>query len=263
MTDRVRIDHEGHVAHVRLNRPDKRNGLDLAMFEALAAAGESLKTHNDVRAIVLSGEGGCFCAGLDVRSMMADFQGTQQALVGERTGDTVLAQQVCWVWQEVPVPVIAAIEGVAFGGGLQIALGADLRYAAPDAQLSVMEIRWGLIPDMSITQTLLPLVRPDVARELTWSGRVVQAPEAAELGLVTRVTDNPIAVALDTARMIAKQSPSAIRRSKDLYRRSPHLGIRAGFELETELQVELMGGPDQMEAIRANFEKREPRFGEG
>ncbi|HJK99832.1 MAG TPA: crotonase/enoyl-CoA hydratase family protein [Polyangiaceae bacterium LLY-WYZ-15_(1-7)] len=261
MTDeRVLTDFADGVAHVRLNRPDKRNGLDLAMFEGLVAAGEALRTRSDVRAVVLSGEGKAFCAGLDFKAFMAAPQVKEKLLERPADRPANLAQAVGWIWREVPVPVIAAIHGPCFGGGLQIALGADLRYATPDAQLSVMEIRYGLVPDMGASKTLLDLVPLDVAKELTFTGRVLSGEEAKALGLVTRVEADPLAAALETAKTIASKSPHAIRAGKALYEQAPSLDVRAAFELETELQVALLGSPNQLEAVMASMQKRAPRF---
>ncbi|MGE0786299.1 MAG: crotonase/enoyl-CoA hydratase family protein [Sandaracinaceae bacterium] len=257
---RIVIERDGAVAHVVMNRPDKRNGLDLEMFEGLVEAGRTLATDRAVRAVVLSGRGKAFCAGLDFMAFLAAPTTGERLLA--RSGDSPanLAQATAWVWREVPVPVIAAIHGQAFGGGLQIALGADLRYVAPDAQLSVMEIRWGLVPDMGASQTLLRVVRPDIAKELTWTGRVVSGEEAVALGLATRTAEDPLAAAMETAQGIAGRSPDAIRRAKALYDAVPTLSVADGLALETALQVELLGSPNQMEAVRANFEKRPPRF---
>lgn len=255
---------EGGVAHVRLNRPDKMNGLDMAMFEGIIAAGEALMEDNRVRAVVLSGEGRGFCAGLDFKSFMASglTQGEGGALLARdlEVSPANVAQRIGWIWREIEVPVIAAIHGVAFGGGLQLALGADLRIVAPDAELSVMEIKWGLIPDMSITKTLLDLVPLDVAKELTWTGRRVTGEEAVRLGLATRVSDDPLATALELARTIAGKSPDAIRRGKYLLDTAGGLDVQAAFELETTLQLELLGSKNQLEAVRANFMKQTPKF---
>ncbi len=256
----VDVDADG-VAHVRLNRPHKRNGLDLPMFRAISQTARDLGTRKEVRAVVLSGEGPAFCAGLDVKAQMADPRAMVAELMEphpERV--TNLAQDVAWAWREVPVPVLAALHGPVFGGGLQIALGADVRYAAPDAQLSVMEIVWGLIPDMGASQTLMGLVRPDVAKELTFTGRIVDAEEAAALGLVTRIAMDPLAEAREAARLIAGHSPSAMRRSKALLDAAPKLGPEASFALEAKLQKELLGGKDQIEAMMARLQKRPPRF---
>lgn len=274
MTELVRIDINEGVADVRLDRPDKYNALSPAMFEAIIEAGESLAGDPSVRVVVLSGNGRGFCAGLD----MGSFQGmTERGSADSATGTDATpsalardserpenrAQRPAMVWRHLPVPVIAAIHGVAFGGGLQVALGADIRYAAADARLSVMEIKWGLIPDMSLTQTLRDLVPLDVAKELTFTGRVLSGTEAADLGLVTRVCDDPLAEALALAREIAGKSPDAIRFGKRLLDESWHADPATGLGLEASLQGRLIGSPNQLEAIRANFENRAPKFTDG
>jgi enoyl-CoA hydratase/carnithine racemase len=263
MADRVQITKRGRVAHVELNRPEKLNALDMPMFEALLRAGEWILSESGVRAVVLSGAGRAFCAGLDFGS----FLQMGQASTGRpRLLDRVpgkpgnLAQRVAWIWQEVPVPVIAAVHGVAFGGGLQIALGADIRVAAPDARLSIMEIRWGLIPDMSGTQTLRRLLRLDVAKELTFTGRIVSGEEAAQLGLVTRCAADPLGAAFALAEEIAEKSPHAVRSAKKLWNRAVEVGLAEGLELEEQMQLQLIGSPNQLEAVRANLEKRSPEF---
>lgn len=260
-TDRVVISTDDHVAHVRLNRADKRNGLDLDQIEALVAAGQRLRDDRSVRAVVLSGEGPAFCAGLDWGAFLGSGMQTASRLL-ERGPESPanLAQRVAWIWSELAVPVIAAIRGAAYGGGLQLALAADLRLVAPDARLSVMEIRYGLIPDMTASRTLLRLVRDDVARELIYTGRVVEADEAVRIGLATRVCDDPIADALTLARQIAGMSPAAIRAGKRLCLEAPDLEVAAAFARETELQLELLGKPEQLEAVAAAMQRRPAVF---
>jgi enoyl-CoA hydratase/carnithine racemase len=261
MSDRVRIKLTDGVADVRLTRPEKLNALDPAMFEGLVETGRALAVDPSVRAVVLSGEGRGFCAGLDFASFMAlGSDGGSRLLRREERSAVNAAQRAAWIWTEVPVPVIAAVHGVAFGGGLQIALAADVRLVAPDAQLSVMEIKWGLIPDMSGTQTLRHLVRLDVAKELTFTGRVVSGREAVELGLATRAVDDPHAAALALARDIAGKSPGAIRAAKRLLNATVVASREDGFRLEEQLQRELIGSPNQLEAVQSNLEKRAPRF---
>lgn len=258
---RVVVTTKDHVAHVRLNRPEKRNGLDLPMFEQIVAAARQLSNDKTVRAVVLSGEGKAFCAGLDWQAFMAMAAESSKLLVERPANDMAnLAQRVATAWIECPVPVIAAIHGAAFGGGLQIALGADVRLVAPDAQLCVMEIRYGLIPDMGATLTLLPLVRPDVAKELLFTGRVVNAEEAVRIGLATRVEADPLAAALMMAETIAHHSPDAVRLGKQLVDRAPQLSPRDALVLETELQMKLLGSPNQMAAVMAAMSKSQPTF---
>ncbi len=256
------------IADVRLNRPEKYNALSHEMFNEVVAAGESLANRHDVRVVVLSGNGPGFCAGLD----MGNFAKMNETKETDQTADTLVsahqesglpgnrAQMPGLVWKRLPVPVIAAIHGVAFGGGCQIALGTDIRVIAPDAKMSVMEIKWGLIPDMSLTQTLRDLVPMDVAKELTFTGRVLSGLEAKELGLATRVSDKPLELAMELASEIANKSPDAIRAGKELYETAWHADERTGLELEEKLQLSLIGSPNQKEAIMANFEKRAPDF---
>jgi enoyl-CoA hydratase/carnithine racemase len=259
MSEKVTITRERGIAEVRLSRPEKLNALDPDMFQAIAAAGDALKNDRDLRAVVLHGEGRAFCAGLDLGRFLSAPKPVD--LLARVPGSIAnAAQRVAWVWRELPVPVIAAVHGVAFGGGLQIALGADIRYATRDARLSVMEIKWGLIPDMSGTQTLRELVRLDVAKELTFTGRIVEADEALALGLLTRICDDPLAKAREVAAQIAAQSPDAVRSAKRLLHAAWHAPSEEGLLLEAEHQRALMGSPNQIEAVQANFQKRAPNF---
>lgn len=258
---RVLVSIADGIADVRLHRPDKRNGLDVAMIEALVAAGEQVMADRSVRAVVLSGAGKAFCAGLDWGSVIAmGPDGPRQLLRRDDRSIANLAQRACWVWSEVRVPVIAALHGPTFGGGLQLALACDLRLAAPDTQLSAMEIRYGLIPDMSASQTLLRLVRTDVARELIYTGRIVGAEEAARLGLVTRLADDPHREALALAATIAAQSPHAIRAAKALCDETPHLGPADALARETALQLPLLGSPNQLAAMQAALTRQPATF---
>ena len=268
MSDRVSvsIDDKG-VADVRLNRPDKLNACDTAMFTALSAAGNQLAGDRSLRAVVLSGEGRAFCAGLDVASFqgMEKDPGTKDSIATDllarnSKSPANFAQHAAWVWTEVPVPVIAGIHGAAFGAGIQIALAADIRFVAPDARLSIMEAKWGLIPDMTISQTLGRLVRADVAKELMFSGRIISGAEAVELGLATHLSDTPRAAALELAREIAGRSPDAVRAGKRLLDESARVGLEEGLQLEAQLQATLIGRPNQIEAIKANLEDRSPEF---
>ncbi len=264
MSDRVTVTIDGGVADVRLNRPDKMNALDPAMFAALIEAGESLKADRTVRAVVLSGEGRAFCAGLDFGSFqamagggLADAAGPAPAPAGRITNN---GQHAAWVWQEVPVPVIAAVHGVALGGGCQIALAADIRIVAPDSRFSVLEIRWGLVPDMTGTQMLPRLVGLDVAKELTFTGRMVSGEEAVSLGLATRTSADPLSDALALAREIAGKSPHATRGAKMLLNLAGQVSLADGFKAEERTIGSLIGSANQGEAVRAYFEKREPVF---
>jgi enoyl-CoA hydratase/carnithine racemase len=262
--ERVRVEVTEGVADVRLARPEKRNALDPAMFEALVGTGERLRTDPAVRVVVLSGDGPDFCAGLDFGSFRAMADGERlsaSAQLAPTDGPAqATGQRAAWVWAELEVPVIAAIHGNALGGGLQIALGADLRIVAPDARLSVMEVRWGLVPDMTGTQVLPELVGRDVAKELTLTARVVGGEEAAALGLCTRTDPDPRAAALALAREIAGRNPHAVRAAKRLLDAAGRVDLRTGFAAEQTEIGALIGSPNQVEAVTAGFEKRDPVF---
>ncbi len=259
MSDRVTVEISDGVADVRLVRADKLNALDGAMFLRIMEVGRELLADRSLRAVVLSGEGRAFSAGLDFPSFQG---GGDNPNLFDRCEESPanLAQRVAWIWTEIPVPVIAAVHGYAFGGGLQIALGADLRIVAADAQLSVMEIKWGLVPDMAGTQLLRRLVRLDVAKELTYTGRRISGEEAVQLGLATRVSDNPHEDALALAREIASKSPDAVRAGKRLLDASVRVTPEEGLLLEEKTQAALLGSPNQIEAVQANFLKRDPQF---
>jgi enoyl-CoA hydratase/carnithine racemase len=256
---RVSVAVADHVATVTLTRADKHNALDAAMFQGIVAAAEEVAATPGVRAVVLHGEGKSFCSGLDVASFM-DGPMSPDDLLERGDHRANLAQRVATDWIDLPVPVVAALHGNVFGGGLQLALGADIRIAAPDAKLSVMEGKWGLVPDMGITSTLPRLVRLDVAKELTYTARVVSAEEAAALGLVTRVDTDPLAAARALAAEIAGRSPDAVRAAKRLYDTSWHAPADEGLRLESELQRGLMGSPNQIAAVTAGMQKQPGEF---
>ncbi len=261
MTERVTVSIDDHVAVVQLNRPDKHNAVDLRMFEALAETGQRLANNAAVRAVVLDAAGANFCAGIDISIFQqADSPIGAAAMAPGAASPANVFQHAAYVWREVPVPVICAISGIAYGAGLQIALGADLRYARPDARLSIMEIKWGIIPDMAITTTLCRLMPLDKIKELAWSGRIVDGEEALSLGLVTALHEDPSQAARDAARQIAGQSPDAVRRIKRLFDSAWDLPAADALKLEADLQLELLGGANQVEAVMANIEKRAPDF---
>lgn len=270
MNDRVRIDIDAlGVAEVRLVRGDKMNALDPAMFDALNAALAELRGVQRLRAVVLHGEGKAFCAGLDMGRFQAMAETGGAGVPGSRDlavrthGLSNAPQHIAFGWRELPVPVIAAVHGVAFGGGLQLALGADVRLLAPGTRMSVMEIKWGLVPDMAGMALVRGLLRDDVLRELTYTGRVVPAEEAVALGLATRVCDDPLAEARAMAQAIAQRSPSAIRAAKRLLNqasRSVDDSAAALLVAESVEQQVLLGGVHQREAVRANLEQRAPDF---
>jgi len=270
MDNRITVDLKDGVADVRLVRADKMNALDDAMFSALIETGERLKTETGVRAIVLSGEGRAFCAGLDMGNFGKMASGerdggkssTGSSLVtADRTpGGSNRAQHAVMVWREQPVPVIAAVHGVAFGGGFQLALAADMRFVAPYARMSVMEIKWGLVPDMAGMVLLRGLVRDDLVRELTYTGRIFEGAEAERLGLATRVCADPRAEALALAAEIAGKSPTAIRAAKRLLNMMQDEDQHALLKAESVEQAALIGSPNQVEAIMSNLQKRSAAY---
>ena len=259
--ERVTTEIREGIADVRLNRPDKLNALDPAMFAALIETGERLARDARVRAVALSGAGRGFCAGLDVESFASIAGGGGIGDITARThGPANLFQQAAFVWRKMPVPVIAAIHGVAFGGGLQIALGADMRLAAPDVRLAVMEIKWGIVPDMAGMLLMRNLMRADVIRELTFTGRIVSAEDAQRIGLATAVHEHPLGAALETAREIANRSPDAVRAAKRLLNEADDERVAEILMAESREQKALLGSPNQIEAVRANLERRAPVF---
>jgi enoyl-CoA hydratase/carnithine racemase len=260
---RITIDPQG-VAEVAMVRTDKMNAIDAAMFDALINAIDQLRTDRRVRAVVLHGEGRGFCAGLDMSLFAEMGSGRIGGMLGnivERThGLANGPQQVAWGWRELPVPVIAAVHGVAFGGGLQIALGADVRIVHPQTQLAVMEVKWGLVPDMAGCVLMSELVRPDRVRELTFSGRIVSGVEAQAIGLATQVSMNPLEDARALAATIAGRSPDAIRAGKRLLNAASPVNAAAVLMAESHEQQRLIGSSNQREAALAGLQKRQPKF---
>jgi enoyl-CoA hydratase/carnithine racemase len=258
MNDRVTITVADQIADVRLARADKMNALDPAMFEAIGGAIDSLADRTDVRCVVLSGEGRAFCAGLDMASMAGGGSGL--AARGRNAQGSILPQHVTWGWRNLPMPVIAAVHGVAFGGGFQIMSGADIRIAAPSTRFAIRETHWGLVPDMAGFPIWRGLVRDDVLRELVYTAREFDAAEALGHGFITRIADDPHAAAMALAGVIAGRSPQAIRGAKRLCNMAHDADPRAMLAAETEEQVKVIGKPNMMEAVASNMGKRAPVF---
>ena len=257
MNDRVSITVTDQIADVRLNRADKMNAIDPAMFAGIGAAIDELAGIKDVRCVVLSGEGRGFCAGLDMASMAAGGSGT-----GRERNDqgSILPQHVTWGWRNLPMPVIAAVHGVAMGGGFQIMSGADIRIAAPGTRFAIRETYWGLVPDMAGFPIWRGLVRDDVLRELVYTAREFDADEALGHGFITRISEDPHAAAMDLARVIAGRNPHAIRGAKRLCNMAHDADPRAMLVAETDEQIAVIGKPNMMEAVAANMGKRAPVF---
>ncbi len=261
MNDRVKLETRDHVAFVTLDRADKFNAVDIAMIDGLVAAGEAVAADPEVRAVVLQGDGEHFCAGIDLSVFQAGDKILGPEMMAPQSGtDANYFQRPSLIWRELPVPVIAALHGICYGAGLQIAFGADMRIATPDCRLSVMEIKWGIIPDMGMSVSARGVVRPDHLKELAMTGRVISGDEAKDLGVVTEVGASPADRAAEIAAAIAGRSPDAVPAIKKLLNSALEGPQDAALRLEAELQMSVLGTPNQMEAVAANLEKREPRF---
>jgi enoyl-CoA hydratase/carnithine racemase len=271
MADRVKVTMDRGVAEVRLNRPDKMNAIDGGMFEALIEAGEKLRRDESVRAVVMSGEGKVFSSGLDISTMQLVTRPQGPAGATARNPmDTALEQRpygianrvqyAVWVWRELPAPVICAVHGMAVGTGLQLTMGADIRIVAPNTHMAMLDLDWGLVPDMAFTQLVRHVCRDDVVRELMFSGRAFDGDAAVTMGLATRTSLDPRGDALKLAHEIASKSPDAIRAAKRLLNAARVIDPAAGLLSETEEQVRLIGSPNQIEAVKASIEKRPARF---
>jgi len=262
MSERIVVTIEDNLAVVMLNRAAKRNAVDIEMFEAFIETGKSLAQDSSIRAVVLHGDGDHFCAGIDVsvfqtNALAADLAEKMQS---RSENGANFFQSAATVWKDLPVPVIAALRGVTFGAGFQIAMGADIRIAGHDVQMSIMEIKWGIIPDMGISMTMPPVISQDRAKLLAYTGRQISAQEALEMGVVTTLSDDPLAEASALARDIASKSPDAIRAIKLLVDSSWTSHPAAGLKLEAKLQAGVMAGHNQSEAAQANMENRSPKF---
>ena len=268
MNERVQVEVKDGIAEVRLCRPENRNALDQPMFEGLIQAGRDLSADPSVRVAVLHGEGPAFCSGLyfmSFASMMSgeltsDSEQVKKAVDDKTEGGASWFQLPAWTLYEAPFPVIAAVQGAAYGAGLHIALGADMRVVAPDAKLAFVEVNWGLVPDMSASQSLRRLVPLDVAKRMAMTGLPITGTQAERYGLATELSDTPYVRARELAEIISKKSPDAIRSIKRLLNQSALLPLAEGLAMEFECSGALMGTPNQMEAIGSSFEKREPVF---
>lgn len=260
---RVTIERDGAVAVVTLNRPEKKNALDHALFDEIFEAGQALRAAKGLRAAVLTGAGDSFCAGIDTSGFMemaGRIEETRRTMIED--GDPAVGnrfQRPCMIWQELPVPVIGAVNGVAFGAGTQLALACDFRFGGADTRMSVMESRWGLVPDMGITQFLPQIMPADKAKDLIMTARIVEAQECLDLGLLTWLSEDPLSAAMDYARVLASRSPDAIRASKRLVDEAWGQG-REHLRLEGALQASVIGYENQIEAVMAGMQKRDATY---
>jgi enoyl-CoA hydratase/carnithine racemase len=263
MTNILITEIKDHIATVTLNRPAKKNAMSFDMMRDLVKTGKTLASTQGLRAVILTGSDHCFCAGIDLESLMSiapKIDETREMILNPPQGEAANEFQApVTIWSTLNVPVIAAIEGVAYGAGAQLALGADFRIAAPDSRFSIMEAKWGLIPDMGISQSLPKLIRADIAMELIMTGRILDANEAQNIGLITRLADDPLAEAMTLAQTLCTKSPDALKAAKKLVNGTWGCG-KAGLKLEAELQAAIIGQPNQMEMVMAVMGKREPKF---
>ncbi|MEM7361102.1 MAG: crotonase/enoyl-CoA hydratase family protein [Pseudomonadota bacterium] len=268
MNDRISLTVEEGIASVILNRPEKMNALDNKMFEALIMTADEIRANKDVRVVVISGAGKAFCAGLDMSNFAGMLDPAAQQDKGSELGNLAkrtrgIANDVqfpVWAWHELEVPVIAAVHGVAVGGGLQVALAADMRYVAPNTRFSIMELKWGLIPDMSSTQLMRHLASEDIVRELTYTARIFESDEAKEYGFVTKIVDEPLDYAMNMARQIAGRNPDAIKAAKRVLNAANYMTEAEGLLMESEEQDKIIGSPNQLEAVMSELQKRPPVF---
>ena len=266
MTDRIKVQIDSGVADVKLVRSDKMNALDDAMFKSLIDTSEALAADKSVRCVVLSGEGRAFCAGLDMGNFNKMAGGDsakptgREPLAARSHGIANRAQQAVWGWHTLPVPVIAAVHGVAFGGGFQLTLGADIRIVHPATKMSIMEIKWGLVPDMAGTALMRNLCRDDVLRELTYTGRIFSGADAQGYGFATKVSETPYELAMEIAAEIASKNPEAIRANKQIFNNLPDMNDAEALLQESVLQDEIIGSRNQIEAVMAELQKRPAVF---
>ena len=258
--ERVTLTIDNHVGIVRFNRPDKLNALDLDQRDAILAVGEKIRDNAAIRAVVLAGEGRAFCAGIDVSSAFSAQGSIDNALEPRTHGMANAWQKIAWQWRELPVPVIAAVHGVAFGGGLQIMMGADIRIIAPDTKLSIMEMKWGIIPDMAGTQLWRHSVRQDVIRMLTYTARIFSGEDALRYGFATELSETPFDDALALAHEIAGKNPEAVVKAKQVLNEAPYLSAENGLIMESVVQDTIIKSKNQLEAVFASMQKREPNF---
>ncbi len=264
INDRIEFKVSEHIAHVRFARGKKMNALDPKMFEAIHQLDTYLRADKSIRVVIVSGEGGNFCAGLD-KSNFENIVNPKQhdaapELKNRTHGIANAPQYAVWMWRELPMPVIAAIEGVALGGGLQIALAADMRFSTPDSYYSIMELKWGIIPDMGSTQIMKNLIRDDVIRELTYTARVFSAEQALQWGFISAIHDDPVAHALSVAKEIVERNPHAVRSAKKVINQSYYLNAAQGLLIESEEQQKLMGQANQIEAVMAVMQGRQAKY---
>lgn len=259
--NRVTLEKKGHIAYVTLSRAEKYNGLDFPMMDGLVEAANAVRKDKNLRVVILQGDGNAFCAGLDFGTVMKQPLKLARSFTKYGVKKTNLFQEVCWCWRELPIPVICVLQGYCYGGGMQIALACDFRISTPECEMSIMEIKWGLIPDMTGTVSLRELVPMDVAKELTMTGRLFTGEEAKAMNLVTRVSSTPLEEAETLANALAARSPDAISAGKALFQQTWNAPETQAFDVESKLQFKLLRTKNQRRALKANSKKETPEFG--
>lgn len=257
-SSRVLVDIDGPIAYVWLNRPDKLNGVDLDMLADLVAAAKKLRKNREVRAVIIQGKGEAFCAGLDFGSAMKDPRRVVRFFIPNPLKGTNLFQQANWAWRELPIPVIAVTHGRCYGAGLQLALAADFRFTTPDCEWSVLEAKWGLVPDMSGTVPLSEVVSADIAKRLAMTGEIVTGKRAKEIGLVTGSSADPLKEALLLVEKLSTRSPDSVAATKKLLNETRRSRPRRAFHIERTLQLTMFLAKNTGIARKANFAKAQP-----
>ncbi|MGA9573757.1 MAG: crotonase/enoyl-CoA hydratase family protein [Lysobacterales bacterium] len=249
----VTLSKQDNIAYVTLNRAEKRNALDMAMFRSIDDISRQLRKDREIRAVIVQANGEDFCSGLDIKSMMGQRSSIIALLAKWLPGRANLAQRVSYNWRRIPVPVIMVIQGRCWGGGLQIALGADFRFATPDASFSIMEGKWGLIPDMGGNLALRELVSKDVAMRLAMTAEVISAQTALECGLISDVIEDPKQRAKQFSDQISERSPDAVAAIKKLYRQNWFRADWIMLAKESFYQVRILLGKNQNRAVKKQF----------
>ena len=260
MSTVIKYEQKGAVAIVTLNRPDKYNAMSIEMFDQLIETSEKIVRDKSVRAVVLTGEGKVFCSGMDIANFNPNSELAETAISERTHGICNKWQKAIWTWRENPVPVIAAVKGLAYGAGLQLTMAADIKYVHPESRFSILEMKWGLLPDLSGTQLMRFNVREDIFKELTYTNRIFTAEEAVQYGFATHISGYPMKAAMELANKITTKNPIAIVKAKALINNASYTTAKEGLIAESALQEDIMMKPDQLEAVYANMQKRPATF---
>ena len=256
----VDLEFDGPIARVWLNRPDKLNGITFEMLQQLKDAATAIDKNRDVRVVFLEGRGDSFCAGLDFGKGMTNPKKVGRWFIPNPFRGTNMFQEPLWAWRRLSVPVIAITRGHVFGGGIQLALAADFRFTTPDCEWSVLEAKWGLVPDMSGTIALTDQLPGDLAKRLVMTAEVFDGAKAVEYGVATGVSDKPEELAMELAEKLMQRSPDSVAASKELMDRTRRMSVRRAFALERRLQFAMLRSVNTKIAQSAGKKKAEPTF---